>query len=221
MDTLGDRRVTPPAWVHAWAAALGVLGLCSMLRAGAAEFDGKVVLELLDDIEFDHKLKLVQDFSFRDEQGHVWLAPRGAVLEGWSVPRELRTLPGLPVESDYRKASVVHDFHSRARSEPWRAVHRMLYAASLSEGISGAEAKMLYLAVYAGGWRWEARGSSCYGSCHAAADLLAWRPDATRAELLPVAQWLQHSDPSLEEIEKRVDVALKRPGPHLFAQVRQ
>ena len=97
----------------------------------------------------------------------------------------------------------------------------MLYAASLTEGLSEGEAKLLYMTVYAGGWRWEPRGSSCYGSCHAGAALLAWRPDVTQAELKPVVDWLRQGNPGLEEIEKRVDAATKRPGPHLFAQVRQ
>jgi hypothetical protein len=194
---------------------------CSLLHAGEAAFSGKVVLELIDDIALDHKLRLREDFAFRDERGREWLAPKGAVLDGWSIPRELRALPGLPLESEYRKSAVLHDYHSRAKTEPWQGVHRMLYAASLAEGIPPAEAKVLYMTIYASGWRWEPKESSCYGSCHAAAAMLAWRPDAKAAELAPLADWLQQADPSLELIEQRVDSALKRPGPHLFAQVRQ
>ena len=80
---------------------------------------------------------------------------------------------------------------------------------------------MLYMTIYASGWRWELRGSSCYGGCHAGSPLLTWRPDATAAELAPVADWLQKSDPTLEQIEQQVDAALKRPGPHLFTQLRR
>jgi hypothetical protein len=123
--------------------------------------------------------------------------------------------------AEYRKASVVHDAFSRRKVEPWKEVDRMFYAAILTEGLSTREAKLLYMAVYAGGWRWEPRESSCYKSCHAGAALLSWQPDVTLSELAPVADWLQQTDPSLEEIEKRVDTAVKRPGPHVFAQVRQ
>jgi hypothetical protein len=203
------------------AGAVCALGVCSLLQAGQAEFSGKVVLELLDDPGLDHKLKLLQDFAFRDERGQVWSAPQGAVLDGWSIPRELQALPGLPLESEYRKSAVVHGFHSRAKTQPWRDVHRMLHAAALAEGIPPPEANALYMAVYASGWRWEPKQSSCYGGCHAAAEMLAWRPDAKASELEPIAAWLQRSFPRLEEIEQRVDAALKRPGPHLFAQVRQ
>jgi hypothetical protein len=36
-----------------------------------------------------------------------------------------------------------------------------------------------------------------------------------------VAAWLREGNPNLEEIDKRVDAAVTRPGPHVFAQVRQ
>jgi hypothetical protein len=189
--------------------------------AGGQAFSGRVVLEVLDEIALDHKLRLLEEFSFRDGNGRVWTAPMGAVLDGWSVPRELRAVPGLPLDYEYRKAAVLHDHYSLTRAEPWRAVHRMLHAAALAEGIPPIEANTLYMTIYASGWRWEPQGSSCYGSCHAAASLLAWRPDATVAELAPIAVWLQTTPASLAEIEARVDAALKRPGPHLFAQVRQ
>jgi hypothetical protein len=43
----------------------------------------------------------------------------------------------------------------------------------------------------------------------------------TQGELQPVLDWLHDSDPSLDEIEQRVDAVTPRPGPHLFVQVRQ
>jgi hypothetical protein len=191
------------------------------LQADEPRFSGRVVLELVEEIAHDHKLRLLEDFAFRDEQGAQWLAPGGALLDGWTIPRGLRGLPGLPLESEFRKSAVLHDHFSRVRSGRWRDVHRMLYSASLAEGIPPTEAKMLYMTIYASGWRWEPKDSSCYRGCHAAAATLAWRPDATAAELAPVADWLQRSDPTLEQIEEQVDGALKRPGPHLFTQVRQ
>ncbi len=189
--------------------------------AGPAQFEGRVVLEVLDEVDLDHKLRLQEAFAFRDEHGTAWPVPKGAVIDGTSLPRALRSLPGLPPETEFRKASTVHDYYSRARQESWREVRRMLYGASLHEGLAPAEAKLLYATVYAGGWRWEPRTSSCYRSCHAAATMLAWQPDVTPAELQPVVEWLRESDPGLEEIERRVDAVTPRPGPHLFVQVRQ
>jgi len=189
--------------------------------ADLPQFEGRVVLEVLDDIALDHKLRLLEDFSFRDEQGRVWLAPAGAVIDGTSLPRALRSTAELPPENQFRKASVLHDYHSLARAESWREVRRMLYSASLYEGLAPVEAKLVYAAVYAGGWRWEPRTSSCYRSCHAAAPILVWQPDLNQGEFQPVVEWVRNTDPSLQEIEQRVDAITPRPGPHLFTQVRQ
>jgi hypothetical protein len=208
-------------WRMRLAVTLAACCGCSLLQADEAQFSGRVVLELVEEIAHDHKLRLLEDFAFRDEHGHEWRAPKGALLDGWSIPRELRGLPSLPMESEFRKSAVVHDHFSQAKLARWRDVHRMLYSASVAEGIPPTEAKVLYMTVYASGWRWEPKGSSCYGSCHAAAAMLAWRPDATAAELAPIADWLQRSDPTLEQIEQRVEAALERPGPHLFTQLRQ
>jgi hypothetical protein len=204
-------------------AALTLASCCAAWPSQADEprFSGRLVFELVEEVALDHKLRLLEDFAFRDEHGREWLAPRGALLDGWTLPRGLRGLPRLPLESEFRKSAVLHDHFSQAKTASWRDVHRLLYSASLAEGIPPTEAKMLYMTVYASGWRWEPKGSSCYGSCHAAAAMLAWRPDALAAELAPVAEWLQRSDPGLEQIEHRVDAALQRPGPHLFTQLRQ
>jgi len=204
--------------------AIFFAGICFAtftLSADSSRFAGKVVLELIDSIEFDHKLMLVSDFGYQDAQGKLWLVPKGEIIDGYSIPPQLQPLIASPSVAEYRKASVVHDAFSRRKTEPWREVDRMFYAAILTEGLSAGEARLLYMAVYAGGWRWEPRGSSCYKSCHAGAALLSWQPDVTLSELAPVVDWLQQGDPSLEEIEKRVDAAVKRPGPHVFAQVRQ
>jgi hypothetical protein len=202
---------------------LSVLAACAgagAQSAGPVQFEGRVVLEVLDEVDLDHKLRLQEAFAFRDEHGRAWPVPKGAVIDGTSLPRALRSLPGLAPETEFRKASTVHDYYSRTRQEGWREVRRMLYSASLHEGLAPAEAKLLYATVYAGGWRWEPRTSSCYRSCHAAATMLAWQPDVTPAELQPVIEWLREADPDLEEIEHRVDAATPRPGPHLFVQVR-
>jgi hypothetical protein len=213
--------VRRPVWTAALAFTLSAIWVWTPLQADEPVFSGRVVLELVEEVAHDHMLRVLEDFSFRDEHGREWIAPSGALLQGWTIPRELRGLPRLPLESEFRKSAVPHDYFCQAKIRRWRDVHRMLYSASLTEGIPPTEAKMLYMTLYASGWRWEPRDSSCYGSCHAAAAMLAWRPDATPAELAPLADWLQRSDPTLEEIEQRVDLALKRPGPHLFTQLRQ
>ncbi|MBI3528126.1 MAG: DUF1353 domain-containing protein [Betaproteobacteria bacterium] len=193
--------------------------LCTVaVSADQAGFSGKVVVELLDGIEFAYKLRLLDDFAFTDAGGKVWLARKGGILDGESVPRELYSLGGLPYPSEYRRAAVVHDYFCGVRTEPWRQVHRTFYHASIVEGVSEAQAKALYAVVYAGGWRWEQKGSSCYRSCHAAAASLAWKPAAIPAEVQPVLQWIAQDGPTLDEIDVRMDAVIRKPGPHLFAQ---
>jgi len=193
--------------------------LCTVaMSAERAGFSGKVMVELLDGIEFAHKLRLLDDFAFTDAGGKVWLARKGGILDGESVPRELYSLDGLPYPAEYRKAATVHDYFCRVRTEPWRQVHRAFYHASVAEGVSETQAKALYATVYAGGWRWEQNGSSCYRSCHAAAASLAWKPAVTPAQVQPVLQWIAHDGPTLDEIDARLDAVIRKPGPHLFAQ---
>ena len=71
--------------------------LCTVaLSADQAGFSGKVVVELLDEVEFVHKMRLVDDFAFTDAGGKVWFARKGGILDGESVPRELYSLGSLP-----------------------------------------------------------------------------------------------------------------------------
>ena len=199
--------------------AITAVFLCAVaLSADQAGFSGKVVVELLDEVEFVHKLRLVDDFAFTDAGGKVWLARKGGILDGESVPRELYSLGRLPYPAEYRKAAVVHDYFCSVRIEPWRQVHRTLYHASVVEGVSETEAKALYAVVYAGGWRWEPKGSSCYRSCHAAVASLAWKPAATLSEVQPVLEWIAQTGPTLDEIDTRLDAVIRKPGPHVFAQ---
>jgi hypothetical protein len=103
-------------------------------------------------------------------------------------------------------------------SEPWRDVHRMFYYASLTEGAGEVNAKVMYAALYAAGLRWEMPGSRCFRSCHVAAPSLTWKPQVEDKDVRPVVEWIRQANPGLEEIEARVDAALKKPGPHVFAQ---
>ncbi len=190
------------------------------LAADPGEFQGRLTLLLLDDPEHDHELRVLEEFAYQEPSGQRWTIARGGLLEGEVVPRQLRTLPDLPLQADYRKAAAVHEYVVRQRATPWRRADRLLFQASLDEGLGEADAKRLYLAVYAGGWRWESRPSTCYGSCHAAASGLSWKPDISALTLTPLLDWLATANPGLDEIERRVDEVTRRPGPHLFAQPR-
>jgi hypothetical protein len=128
---------------------------------------------------------------------------------------------GIPLpEGPVRRAAVIRDVAVEARTEPWRKVARMYFDANLAEMVSEPEAKVLYAAWYAGGTRWEPRGSSCFRSCHIAATALAWQVDASSAPVAEILDWIWRDNPSLDAIDQRLDDAITRPGPHLFAQPR-
>lgn len=203
------------AFIAFWAVCLA--GTAWSVEPGV--FSGRVVLEVMDEIEFVQKLRLMGNFTYTDSLGRAWPAKKGSVLDGETIPRELISIGGLPYIAEFRRASVIHDYFSRLKADPWRAVHRMLYDAVIAEGVSQNQAKVLYAAVYAGGWRWEPLGSSCYRGCHAAATMLAWKPRVALREIEPLVPWLMQQSPDLDDIDKRVDAAIKRPGPHVFAQL--
>ena len=195
----------------------GIFVVAAVLAATPGRFVGKVVVEWLDD-PFIPKLQLREDFGYEDQTGKLWLARRGEVLDGASIPLVFRDIVGMPFVGDYRRASVVYDYYCQVMSEPWRDVHRMFYYASLTEGVGEVNAKAMYAALYAGGLRWEMPGSSCFKSCHAAAPSLTWKPQVEAMDVRPVVEWIRRANPALEEIDDRVDAALKKPGPHVFAQ---
>jgi hypothetical protein len=37
-------------------------------------------------------------------------------------------------------------------------------------------------------------------------------------DLRPIVEWIDRDNPSLDEIDEKVDAATRKPGPHLFAQ---
>ncbi len=211
------RRPGSPALAGLLLAAAGA----AAIAAEPAHFSGKLVLELIDEIGFDHEFRLLDDLAFVDGQGRAWIAARGGIADDESLPRELHPLQGLPYIAEYRKAAIIHRYFSRAGTQSWKQVHRVLYHASIAEGVSPAQARSLYAAVYAAAWRWEPRTSSCFRSCHAAAPSLSWKPEVSVAEIQPVLDWIARELPEPDAIDERLDATIRKPGPHLFAQGKE
>jgi hypothetical protein len=200
-------------------AVLAGLGVAAWsVAADTSGFAGRVVVEWLDDDPFIARMKLVEDFAFRDPAGRNWRAEKGHVLDGRSIPLLFRDLVGPPFAGEYRRSAVVYEVQAHRMQEPWRAVHRLFYHASRAEGVPDADAKLMYLALYAGGLRWEQPGSNCFSHCHTAAQSLSWMPATTPAEVQPVVEWIRQVNPGLDQIDRRVDATLRKPGPHIFGQ---
>ena len=113
-------------------------------------FEGRVAAEWTG----PRNMRLTRDFTYVDPRGKRWTAPRGAVIDGASIPQFLWSFIGSPFTGSYRDASVVHDYYCDTMREDWRAVHRMFYHAMRARGVSERRAKWMFAAVYGFGPRW-------------------------------------------------------------------
>ena len=107
---------------------------------------------LVDENGADRNMRLLEDFSFTDPDGRVWLAPAGATVDGASIPRPLWVIVGSPYTDDYRRASVVHDIACGSPDVDRKQADVMFYYACLSGGCTLDQAALLYLGVRIGAW---------------------------------------------------------------------
>lgn len=116
------------------------------------EFKGTVRAEWLDD---GRRMRLIDEFQYIDPIGEKWVAPKGAVIDGASIPRVFWSFIGGPFEGRYRNASVVHDVACVEKKHSWRKVHQMFYGATRLGGVGEISGKTMYGAVYHFGPRWD------------------------------------------------------------------
>lgn len=119
---------------------------------GLGAFDGEVVAKWLDD---GRKMMLVEPFAYVDPSGVRWIAPKGSIIDGASIPRFAWSIIGGPFEGPYRNASVIHDVACDLKARPWQDVHKAFYMAMLAGKVDVIKAKTMYAAVYQFGPRWE------------------------------------------------------------------
>ena len=105
-------------------------------------------------LEDGRKLKLLNDLVFIDPKGKKWVAPKGHIVDGASIPRALWTVVGSPLVGKYRMASVIHDVACDEKKRPWKEVHKVFHYAMLASGVSPDRANLMYNAVYDFGPRW-------------------------------------------------------------------
>ena len=122
----------------------------------AARFEGDFLVTLLDD---GRNIRLESDLVFIDPNDVRWAAPKGAVVDGASIPKGFWSIIGGPLEGKYRNASIIHDWFCDKRTRTWQATHRVFYDGMIASGVGIAQAKLMYYAVLWGGPRWEERVS--------------------------------------------------------------
>lgn len=206
---------------RATALTLTLLLAAATLGAGGSGFLGRVAVEWDDNDLFNrNRVVLLADFGFQDGAGKQWIARKGVTLDGTSFSPLFEQLVGLPFVGEHRRAGILHDYFAQQLTHDWVQVRHMYYEALLAEGLSVNEAKTAYAVLTGSGMRWEVLGSSCYTHCHSRDVALRWKPDVTEAELEPVFELLNEGNPSLDEIDRAIEAAVPKPGPHLFAQLR-
>jgi hypothetical protein len=194
----------------------------AVFAAQEARFDGRIIVEWVDDNEFVASMRLVKNFSFTQANGKTWPVPAGSIVDGRSMSPLFVRLSGHPFEGGFRRTAVVYDHAAKQQSQPWQEVQQMFFEGSVTEGILPIEAKVMYLLVNATGPRWVVRGeSSCFNQCHHTGDPeLVWRPLVDDDPVVALVSWLREEDPSLEDIGQRVSDVILHPGPHIFGHVR-
>ncbi len=102
------------------------------------------------------ELRLEEDFSFIDKRDKKWLAPKGSIVNGASIPGSLWSVVGSPLVGKYRNASIIHDVGCVERKAPADLVHKVFYEGCRAGGVDESNAQLMYWAVYNFGPSWEA-----------------------------------------------------------------
>ena len=100
------------------------------------------------------RVKLLESLTFTDPDGKKWLAPKGSIVNGASIPLPFQEALGGPYDGKYVMASVIHDVAVAQRKRSWKEVHKVFYYAMLASGVDRDKADLMYSAVYQAGPRW-------------------------------------------------------------------
>jgi hypothetical protein len=177
--------------------------LLASLASAQGRFVGELILRpVINPNGPDREMIVVEEFGFIDPNEKKWDVPAGAIVDGASIPRPLWTLIGSPWVGDHRNASVVHDHYCVTKSEPSEKVHRMFYHACIAGGVDRTKSKVMYYAVLWGGPRWEIKKRS--GFFRTKTTIKEIDPvELTEDQLSEIEDWVEETDPSLEEIEEK------------------
>ena len=127
----------------------------------------------------------------------------GTVVNGASIPQVFWTSFGPPFVGDYRRASVVHDHYCDTRTETEQATHRMFHHACRTGGVGTLQASMMYAAVKTFGPHW--KGTSISELPGVQAVTVPQIRAASEAEYQELEKWIEEANPSLDEIDQRIE----------------
>jgi len=107
--------------------------------------------------ESGDSVTLLHDVLYSDPRGRIWRAPKGAVVDGASIPRWARVAIGPPMRGRYMLASIMHDVYcdmGPSGQTSSAEVHRMFYDAMRTSGVPAFKAWIMWMGVRIGGPRW-------------------------------------------------------------------
>lgn len=173
-------------------------------------YSGEPAVKLLRD---GGKVQLSEKFTYVDPIGVEWEVPKGAVVDGASIPRVLWSIVGSPFTGQYRDASIIHDYYCETKDRPWRSTHRVFYDAMVRSGTSPKRAQLMYFAVYRFGPRWTEGKVQCYYACADGGKVaIQITPDFDQQEFADGRKRIETERLSVEDIEKMADEGfLKAP----------
>lgn len=149
-------------------------------------------------------MTLLNELRYTDPNGVVWVAPKGSVVNGASIPRAFWSIIGGPFEGKYRNASVLHDVAYAQQTHTARQADRMFYNAMRCSGVGIIEAKTMYYALLRHGRHWKhpvRRATIAQPEDLAPAAERATAVDAD--DVNAIQTWIAHNDPDLHQIEDR------------------
>lgn len=94
------------------------------------------------------EMMLLSDFTYIDPTGFHWVAQKGTIINGASIPSIFWPIVGSPFNGRYRFASVIHDAYCLYQTQTSNQTHYAFYLMMLAEGFSPSRARAFYNAVY-------------------------------------------------------------------------
>lgn len=168
------------------------------VRSGPATNFGNCSAPVDLRLEVDgRKARLLADVAYTDPKGVVWLAPKGWVVDGASIPQAFWTVIGGPWEGKYRFASVLHDVACDEKKRRWDAAAEMFYQAMRCSDVGQTKAKIMYYAVYKFGPHWASPGAPKFRSGPP-------RP-ATKEDVRRIEEFVQRTNPTLKQIQAEAE----------------
>lgn len=199
--------------VASLAASLGAASdLQAMGPSAWGSFKGRVVAEWLPD---GRTMQLTEPFEYLDPDGRSWRVPKGAKVDGASIPSAFWSIIGGPFEGLYRAPSVVHDFYCDVRTRKAQDVHQAFHDAMLCAGVGTKRAWLMHQAVARFGPHWSDPGID--PSCETVDANYEFTPCA-RTAAPPQVEWPRADK---EELQRFADDAVYQADPEDLAKLEK